>query len=118
MNPANLVGPISRGQVEVLRVLFSHEYPWDSAAGRTFGDHAVQYGQKEVVRFLQELGKPFGARPQFVALVAEDEAALRAALAEADPGEIFNGRTIDYWARQHDKEEMLAAAQALNSKPS
>ena len=59
-----------------------------------------------------ELGKPFNARRQFVALMADDEEALRAALENADPNDVFSGRTLDFWAERHGKEKLLAAARA------
>ncbi|MGD8377212.1 MAG: hypothetical protein PVF68_13845, partial [Acidobacteriota bacterium] len=112
INPANLMAPISEGKVETLRLLFEHGYPWDSYAGSTLGDHAVQYGQTEIVLLAQEYGREFRAPPEFVALVAGDENALRAALKEAGSGRQFLGRDIAYWAETHGRQALLAAARS------
>jgi len=117
INPANLVGPISRGQVDALRVLFERGYPHHWYAGRTLGDHALQHRQPAVMRLVQEFDGPFAAPSEFVALALGDEAALRAALAEAQPGTLFNGRNLEWWAREYGHERLLQEARSDEGAP-
>jgi hypothetical protein len=74
------------------------------------GDDAVTLDKSEIVRLLWERGGEFEAPPQLVALVAEDAEALRAALADADPGEHWEGRTLAYLAEAFGKQALLEAA--------